>query len=142
MYRAVTCLTLACRTIGHSCVGSSGGLSRTVVTHMHQYLAALFVLACTSMIGASPGALAQSPAPADPDVLIWSDRDLSLRPGGFAPIRETETTLQMPDLGFPDGFFGDSRGQMLICEPGQVDIVEAVTSAYARTGKQQAQQAR
>jgi hypothetical protein len=109
---------------------------------MRKQSAAAFILACTSAIGASQNALAQSPPSADPNLLIWSDRDLSLRPGGFAPAPETETTPQLPHVGIPDGFFAGSPEQVLICDPGQLDFVAAITAAYAQAGKQQVEQAR
>ncbi len=89
------------------------------------------------MILGSQSGLAQSPPNAEQDVLIWSDRDFSLRSGSFASGPDVETGLRLPHIGLRGPLQPERSGQVLVCEPGQVGITQADTAAYARVGRQQ-----
>jgi hypothetical protein len=113
-----------------------------MVSHMREHLAALFSLTCTTMILGSQGSLAQSPPKVEQDVLIWSDRDLSLRPDSFGSSPDTETSLRLPHIDFPGGLQPERQGQLLLCEPGQLGVTQAGTAAYARVGEKQSENRR
>jgi hypothetical protein len=106
------------------------------VTHMCKSLAISSVLTCAMMLVGLQDVLAQAP-PRDGDVLIWSNRDLSLRSNGFAASPETETSFQLPRIDLPGSSYDGRHGQVLICEPGQFGFTDPATAAYAQAGKPQ-----
>jgi hypothetical protein len=110
-----------------------------MVTHMRVHLVASIIVACAGILAASQNGFAQSPPPAGPAGIIWSDLDMSLRRGGIAPATETELNIPRPYVEVPGEFTGNQ--QILVCEPGP-DVVENVTAAYAQAGRRQVGQAR
>ena len=106
---------------------------------MYKHLVASLVVTCTTLTLSSQSGLAQSPPAPEQDVLTWSDRDMSLRSGGYGPA-DTETSLRLPHIESPASYF-DGR-KSLVCEPGWVVFIEPDSAAYAQAGQQQAQKAR
>ena len=111
-------------------------VSKMQVIDMRKHLAASLAIACTTMSAGWQSGFAQSPPTAEHDAVVWSNRDLSLRPGGFAWTPDTETTLRLPHIDTPADFSRGRSGQLLLCEPGQFGFAD-LGAAYALAGKEE-----
>src|SRR5690242_16944875 len=106
-----------------------------MVIPMHTHLAASVVLTFAVMSAGLQSAAAQSPPKTERNSLIWSDRDLSLRPGGFDSSPDVETTPRMPQFIAPSELPDARQGEVLVCEPGRIGSADAAAAAYAQLGK-------
>jgi len=106
-----------------------------MVIAMPTHFAASVALTLTLVGLGLQSSAAQSPPKMGQNPLIWSDRDLSLHPGGFDAGPEVETTPRLPYVATPGEFSDAHQSEVLVCEPGQIGSAETAAATYAQLGK-------